>query len=84
MCELYRRAHAHSSPSSPAAVVDHDQDSLEKLIAEGGDANGFMDADTNRTLLHEAAKLGYATVRSPFAPRRPAASLPSPPQNRTL
>ena len=53
-----------------AAVVEHDQDTLEKLIGEGGEANGLMDAESGRTLLHEAAKLGYATVISPFTPRR--------------
>ena len=51
-------------------MVEHDQDTLEKLIGEGGEANGLMDAESGRTLLHEAAKLGYATVLSPFAPPR--------------
>ena len=58
-------------PRPCAAVVEHDQDTLEKLIGEGGEANGLMDAESGRTLLHEAAKLGYATVLFPFAlPRR--------------
>ena len=49
---------------STAAVKVPDHELLKKLVADGGNANGLMDDGSGRTLLHEAARLGHATIIS--------------------